>query len=291
MPCAILLAVSAACVGAQSPTPHEHTPASAVRVADSGSDETTRFLARARAATDRYRDRRVAISDGYRRMGPDFPFGGEHWVSPSLVVRGRLDAEHPQALLYVDSSGTTILVGVAYAIPLEPGAPPPDFPAAPAAWHDHWNTILEESVQPHAGTMHDRAPPGPRLTMLHAWIHGENPDGMFAIENRALPFRRLGLRAPGHFTLEAARGLSLATGGDVLYAQMLDQAAGAGAGSASHAEAMLARAREGARDVVAGIRPGETPGDAALDRLAGIWRELARRVGSELGPHAAAALP
>lgn len=287
----IALAAAASSPGRAQPLAIPAPRAGPAATATAERDETARFLERARAATARYRDRRAAISDGYRRLGPDFPFGGEHWISPALVIRGRLVPEEPQALLYVDSGGTAALVGVAYAIPLEPGAPAPDFPGGAAAWHDHWSTIVQESVRPHTAGAHAHAPPGPRLTMLHAWIHAENPEGIFVVENKSLPFRRLGLRAPSPVSPDAARALSLATGGDALVGQVLDAAAGVRGGAPSAAASLLSGPRARARAIALGAPAGEALTPEALERLSRIWRELRHTVRSELGEQAAAALP
>ena len=48
---------------------------------------------------------------------------------------------------------------------------------------------------------------------MHAWIATENPAGVWASENWALPYVRLGVATSGYDPLEA-RVLSLATGGD-----------------------------------------------------------------------------
>ena len=79
------------------------------------------FVEEARAATVRYHDRGVAIAEGYRRLGPDFPGMGEHWINPGLVIQGRLDAARPQVLSYSVIDGEIRLTGAAYALPLPPG--------------------------------------------------------------------------------------------------------------------------------------------------------------------------
>src|SRR6476619_3792405 len=83
--------------------------------AQSGAgDEVGRFAAAVRTATERYRDRSAASADGYRRIGPDFPSMGEHWLNVSLAVRAEVDPLHPPILAYVSVAGKTVLAGVAY---------------------------------------------------------------------------------------------------------------------------------------------------------------------------------
>ena len=53
---------------------HEHQHSSTVATPDHAGIEL--LLAKARAATEPYKDRNVAIASGYRRVGPDFPSMG-----------------------------------------------------------------------------------------------------------------------------------------------------------------------------------------------------------------------
>jgi hypothetical protein len=79
------------------------------------------FIESAREATRKYQDQSVAILDGYRPIGRDFPSMGEHWINTGLLFDGKFDAAHPEILTYIRVSGSPWLLGVAYAIPLLPG--------------------------------------------------------------------------------------------------------------------------------------------------------------------------
>lgn len=169
------------------------------------------FVAQARAGTASYRDVAVARAAGYRPVGPDFPGMGRHWVHPALILRDTLDAAAPPILEYAEIAGRPTLVGVAYAKLVHDETPPVGLPVPPAAWHFHQGTVEDESfVRSHAGVPHLVA--GPRIAVLHAWIWLENPDGLLATDNWALPYARLGYAMPTGAPRESARALALAAG-------------------------------------------------------------------------------
>ena len=171
------------------------------------------FVARARAGTERYRDPEAARAAGYRPVGPDFPGMGRHWIHPSLILRDTLDAAQPPILEYAELAGRPTLVGVAYAALVKDGQSPPVLPVPAGAWHFHQGTVEEESfLRSHAGLGHVMPGAGPRIAVLHAWIWLDNPDGLLATDNWALPYARLGYRAPPGASRNAARALALAAG-------------------------------------------------------------------------------
>ena len=178
----------------------------------SSSAAASDFVQSARAATDKYHDRSVAIADGYRLIGSDFPAMGEHWIHTGLLFDSKFDPERPEILSYVVVSGKPRLIGVAYILPLLGGESPPDWPASPDQWHDHFRTIEDETVRPehhepgHVGH-------GPRMAMLHAWIWLDNPAGMFAADNWAIPYFRLGIQPSPNTSEAAAKALALTVAG------------------------------------------------------------------------------
>src|SRR5438105_7318728 len=202
--CATTFALSASTGLAQTHSHHE-------------LDETTHsfalepLLSRARVATEVYTDRNVAIADGYRRVGRDFPSMGEHWLSTKLVVEGVFDVSRPQMLTYLKINGRAMLTGVVYIVPLQQGQSPPDEFGPQALWHEHNGTIEEEGLLPeHHST--PTAASGTRVAFLHVWIRIPNANGIFAAENWAIPFLRLELPVPQTFPNGAARALSLLSG-------------------------------------------------------------------------------
>jgi hypothetical protein len=181
------------------------------------------LVAKARAGTARYRDRAVAIDEGYRAVGPDFPGMGEHYVNMGLLLTATIDPARPPVLEYATIDGKPRLVGVAYAALVTDSAPQPGLPVPPGAWHTHSGTVDEESfVLSHAGVHHTHAPAhGPRLAVAHAWIWLDNPAGLYETDNWALPCARLGFAAPGRLSADAGRSLALAAGATAYFTMLV----------------------------------------------------------------------
>src|SRR5437773_8658620 len=156
------------------------------------------FVARARAGTEALRHPDAARLAGYHPVGPDFPGMGQHWIHTALILRPIPDPAQPPVLEYAELNGKLTLVGVAYAVLVKSDTAPASLPVPAAAWHFHQGTIEEESfLRAHAGVSHEmHSTPGPRLAIMHAWIWLDNPDGLFATDNWALPYARLGLDVP-----------------------------------------------------------------------------------------------
>lgn len=232
---------------------------------------TARFLARARAATARYKSQDEAIADGYKRVGVEFPAMGEHWVHLGHVLEDSLLAERPAILIYVNIGGVPSLAGVGYADLLTPGEPLPAFPAA-GMWHEHNGSVDEESFP----LTHHATPDGrgagrvePRLAVLHAWIWRENPAGVFVTDNWSLPFARLGV-APRPLPRTALNALALASDEEGYYLLTLRTALSLSARDEATAAAVLASQRRAARL----IPPADIAGlEAQWSRL---WSELER---------------
>jgi hypothetical protein len=231
--------------------------------------QTPDFIAKARAATAAYRDVEVARAAGYRPVGPDFPGMGRHWVHPALILRDTLDPGAPPILEYADIDGHPTLVGVAYAKLVRDATPPTGLPVPAAAWHFHQGTVEEESfVRSHAGLVH--IPPGaerePRIAVLHAWIWLENPDGILATDNWALPYARLGYHMPPGASHDAGRAVALAAGdGGRHYVEALLRAVGRPNPTEEQALARLVERHQAAARAL-------LPGDA--ETLAHCWTEL-----------------
>jgi hypothetical protein len=156
---------------------------------------TVEALARARVATEKYLDVRVAEMDGYRAIGPYIRGMGFHYVNPRSA-RGVFDVERPPILLYEKDANAPEglrLVGVSYlfAAPTGHNGEPvdPPFPRALAAWHKHNDICLfaDRSVRLNA-TRPDCQQRGGRFIaetdwMVHAWIWKDSPAGVFSPTN------------------------------------------------------------------------------------------------------------
>lgn len=233
------------------------------------------FIAQARTATAPYRDVEVARAAGYRPVGPDFPGMGRHWVHPALILRDTLDPAAPPILEYAEIAGRPTLVGVAYAKLVRDATPPLGLPVPSAAWHFHQGTVEEESfLRSHAGVGH--LVPGPRIAVLHAWIWLENPEGLLATDNWALPYARLGYGMPPGASHDAARAVALAAGdGGRHYVDALLRALGRPNSSEEQALAHLVERHQAAARA---LLPGDTK------TLAHCWMKLLEDVRAAVRP-------
>ena len=175
--------------------------------------ESMNFIKEARDANRRYESQRQAIDDGFTRVGVEFPAMGEHWVSFARVMEDSLAANRPSVLIYTNVSGEPRLAGVAYTKLLTGNDRPPAFPFA-GAWHEHSGAVNEESLpMSHAHVVpteiQGSASQSPRLFILHAWLYTENPAGIFATDNWALPLTRLGV-STNDAPKDAVRAVALA---------------------------------------------------------------------------------
>jgi hypothetical protein len=157
-------------------------------------------------ATERYRDHANAVADGYKLFGQEGPLMGEHWYRRDLV-RAPFDLDRPSTLQYAWVAGERVLVGVAYTSYRRREDPLPEgFSGDADVWHVHDIERIAQAVtegRPLLRWMVERKAHGntpvadgrTQLTMLHVWVWQDNPDGVFALENRALPYLRVGLPA------------------------------------------------------------------------------------------------
>lgn len=240
------------------------------------------FLREVETATARFQDPDSAVRLGYRRVGPDFPGMGQHWVNPGLVLSGGVDPAHPQILTYVDVEGSPRLTGVAFAAPLAPDEAPPAGPLPPALWHDHGGSLDEEALileSPHTA---DHAASGPRLAMVHVWFWPDNPDGPFAQNNWALGWARRGFVPPDRIDPSVARALFLVDGGEAYYARLLGRIVPEANGAIREA---VRRAALRASAVVEKLPEGaDRLGGADAEALRGIWQGLWDQLRAEVDP-------
>jgi hypothetical protein len=248
------------------------------------SPMANRVVVAVRSATARYQDRAAAEEDGYRRIGPDIPAMGEHWVQVGLLLDPAVDVERPEVLAYVPVDGRPRLVGVAWAVALQGDESTPLLPGVEAQWHAHDGPVEEELLQiGHAG---HGAKTGSRVAVLHAWVWTPSPAGMFAAENWALPAVRLGLPPEAERDDAAARALSLAARGHAFLARQVALLAKLDDDAAVQTARILADAGAAVDEVLVGVGPeGLTAGDRL--ELGRIWRDGRERVVAAAGPQAA----
>lgn len=251
----------------------------------SGGDSAavTAFVAAARAGTVRYRDRSEAVRAGYRKLGPDFPGMGEHWINLGRVFDEAFDPTTPSMLSYATIDGVPTLIGVVYARPLLAGEEPPDTPAGRGAWHDHALTVEEEALAlahvPHAHGGVTTA----RISLLHAWVWLENPRGTFASDNWALPFARLGRTVVGPPSPAAAKAASLISGGDAHVSWVIDRLAKPDSVERVAIEAVMRAIQQRVLESLAPAT-GESVSPSEMQALEQAWRAMWAEIASAVGP-------
>jgi hypothetical protein len=116
-----------------------------------------------RDATTQYATLDAALDAGYVDIDVVMQNMGYHYLREDLLDAD-FDVEHPEILVYApDAGGTMQLVAVEYAVPLSLSE---NAPAGFAGDDDSWDR--NETFQ---------------LWTLHAWVHRDNPDGVFASHN------------------------------------------------------------------------------------------------------------
>jgi hypothetical protein len=144
----------------------------------------------------RYRDSRVALSEGYRIFLPTVPQEVYHFTDYSASQEeymGHSDPAHPGSILYVKNSrGDYVLVGAMYSAPPEYTYDQLDaiIPLSVAHWHTHTNICL-----PNAITLND---------VLRGDVGASHLDmpGMLPVSSSAMAAsinQRLGFLADGRF--------------------------------------------------------------------------------------------
>lgn len=224
----------------------------------------------AAVAAARYADRRMAASDGYHRIGPDFPGMGEHWLHPSVLLSGRVSAEQPTLLMYATIAGKPTLLGVGFVTTTDRDHPVRDVPGWPYAWHEHSGLLSDESgVAPGSTSSGDT-----HVWVLHVWTAFPNADGRFTPDNWALPFVRAGLAAPAAVNADAARAVSLASGGDRYVRDVLTDANVRGTSNSSSIDAAVATASARVTRMIGTMQIGRAATAAEQDSLAREWTRL-----------------
>ena len=118
-------------------------------------------LARAKQATERYRDVRNAVADGYMDINVVIPNMGRHFLKHALLD-ATFEVERPEILVYAPDQGgdsTLQLVAVEYAVPESLSVNAPEGFEGSA---DHWYVNQAFGIW-----------------TLHAWVWKENPAGIF----------------------------------------------------------------------------------------------------------------
>jgi hypothetical protein len=166
-----LLAISLVAAGGR-PSYAGQSPQSAAQTSTAGSP----LIDKVRAATARFKDINVAMSDGWVQAtpcvsGPDTGAMGVHFVMPSRINSFVLQADKPQALIYEPLPGGEYrLVGVEFIVLAGVWqGQPTGATSTPALEGDLLNYI---SAPNRYGL--------PAFYEMHVWAWEDNPKGSFA---------------------------------------------------------------------------------------------------------------
>jgi hypothetical protein len=278
-----LIILAAAAVPAIAAAQHTHEPADAPAPKQAKTEASAELRAQieaVRSATERYRDHANAVKDGYKLFGAEGPLVGEHWYHPDLTRRP-FDVSRPSTLQYATVGGRKVLVGVAYTVYHRPDEPVPEgFAGADDHWHTHDVAKLARAFVADRPVLRwvvnrrlARGDGKTHLSMVHAWVWSDNPDGVFAGEHRALPYLRAGLPPEWAASAgrEAVQGVALlapaACSGEVKRTDRL-------AGTSARQERELAAACERASAMVRAEMGRERTAEAVHAAAKRAWTEL-----------------
>ena len=160
-----------------------------------------------RTATERYSDINVALADGYVQSTNIVPNMGAHFNNYERIIDGRLVLSEPEILMYDrDETGEWRLIGTSFVLPyqLTGDDHPSGFTGSLDNWHMHYSLCTGGSAIATAG--HDDggfivagtttsaacAAAGGTFVdkygwMIHAWVHDDNPLGVFSMWNPNVP--------------------------------------------------------------------------------------------------------
>jgi hypothetical protein len=167
---------------------HDHLqpPSSPHKLSAQQQTEARALVDAVRDATERFKDIRVAKSEGYGLMfgcvsGSDVGAMGLHYVNGSLLD-DVIDVEHPEIVLYEPlPNGQVSITGVDYLV-----------------YADAWNAKHKDPPQLMGQLFHYFESPNrfglPAFYTLHVWAWKDNPSGTFTNWNPTVSCDAFGAR-------------------------------------------------------------------------------------------------
>ncbi len=160
-----------------------------------------------RLATERYNDIDLARADGYVQTTNVVQNMGAHFNNYERTIDGRLVLSEPEILMYDrDEDGAWRLIGVSFVLPyqLAGNTHPTGFTGPLDNWHMHYALCTGAAVasaaetddggfiQSGTTTAAGCAERGGSFVdqygwMIHAWVHDDNPLGVFSMWNPNVP--------------------------------------------------------------------------------------------------------
>jgi hypothetical protein len=124
-----------------------HMKMTAVRQPKPGDSARAQQVAdAARKASEKYRDYRVALADGFKIFHPEIPQKIYHFTNYGYGMEAafRFNPEHPTSLLYEKHGDDYKLIGVMYTAPKRFSEEQLDerIPLSVAQWHEHVNFCM-----------------------------------------------------------------------------------------------------------------------------------------------------
>lgn len=227
-----------------------------------------------------FADRRVAATEGYRRLGADFPGMGEHWLQSGQLLLDRIDPARPTLLMYATIADTPTLLGVGFVTTTHGLTPATDVPGWPDAWHEHSGLLADESgVAPGGAGASDT-----HVWILHVWTTMPNPDGKFSPDNWSLPFAREGLEVSARPGADAGRALALLSAGDAYLRNVLTDARVRVPANEARVDAAIVASRSRVASLTSGARNAGGATVSDVDALGREWQSLARALREIIGP-------
>jgi len=149
--------------------------------------DSSPLIEKVRAATGRFKELNVALAEGWVQgtpcvSGPDTGAMGVHFVMPSRIAAGVLQADQPEALIYEPlANGAFRLVGV-------------EFIVLASVWESHnpngGTPALEGDLLNYVSAPNRYGLPA--FYELHVWAWENNPKGSFADWNTAVTCEKQG---------------------------------------------------------------------------------------------------
>ena len=148
-----------------------------------------------RAATEKYQDVRLALADGYEQATDVVPNMGAHFIHDDRVLDGALNVEEPEVLIYdLNEAGDWHLRGTSFVLPWPiVGDDHPEGFAGPLDnWHVHYDLCIGSELDSRTAQAQDCVEAGGEFIptygwMIHAWVHDDNPLGVFSMWNSNVP--------------------------------------------------------------------------------------------------------
>jgi hypothetical protein len=124
-----------------------HMKMTALRQANPGDAARAQRIAdEARQASEKYKDYKVALADGFKIFLPNVPQKMYHFTNYGYAAEARshFNPEHPTSLLYEKHGDDYKLIGVMYTAPKRFTEDQLDerIPLSVAQWHEHVNFCL-----------------------------------------------------------------------------------------------------------------------------------------------------